>query len=142
MHLASFESHKPHSRSLTLAGLRQKFFYITEPGSSRRLRFAGEERESSKIGKMSGMSPPRTHVLGTEPHGRNHETWPESHASIVWETDIFVVISSVDGRTDATILARRQNNFPQGAEEREGSYIKDLRKIFGIFDPLPPLRIW
>ena len=53
-----------------------------------------------EIGKMSGMSPPRTHVLGTEPHGRNHETWLENRMSIVWETDIFVVISSVDGRTD------------------------------------------
>ena len=61
-----------------------------------------EERESSKIEKMSGMSPPRTHVLGTEPHGRNHETWLENRMSIVWETDIFVVISSVDGRTRRT----------------------------------------
>ena len=54
-----------------------------------------------EIGKMSGMSPPRTHVLGTEPHGRNHETWLENRMSIVWETDIFVVISSVDGRDNS-----------------------------------------
>ena len=74
-----------------------------------------------EIGKMSGMSPPRTHVLRTEPYGQNHETWQESHMSIVRETDIFVVISSVDGRTDATILARRQNNFPQGAEKERGN---------------------
>ena len=77
-----------------------------------------------EIGKMSGMSPPRTHVLGTEPHGRNHETWLENRMSIVWETDIFVVISSVDGRTDATILARRQNNFPQGAERERNHTLR------------------
>ena len=98
--------------------------------------------KASKLGKMTGMSPSHTararslarcsaqsfrgetainsKVASTSrKESRNLARKSRPNPS---ETDIFVVISCDDYEsTTATILARRQNNFPQGAERvREG----------------------